>query len=137
LNSLNINKNKSIQIQKEMSTIEVQKEQNVFPPEPPSEKQEEKINLGSGDFAYVQNTNERRMLQTAFKAITLTESWSIVREPIDSFMLSGDKRIHKIYHKIEELGYHGHSGTSFGCTMRNMQFIAQHGEEKFREMFYK
>lgn len=120
-----------------MSTIEVQKEQNVFPPEPPSEKQEEKINLGSGDFAYVQNTNERRMLQTAFKAITLTESWSIVREPIDSFMLSGDKRIHKIYHKIEELGYHGHSGTSFGCTMRNMQFIAQHGEEKFREMFYK
>ena len=124
-----------------MSTNEVQQEQNVFPPEPPSEKQEEKqekkINLGSGVFDYVENTNERRMLQTAFKAITLTESWNLVREPIYSFMLSGDKRIHKIYHKIEQLGYHGHSGTSFGCTMRNMQFIAQHGEDKFREMFYK
>ena len=119
-----------------MSTTEVQ-EQNVFPPEPPPLKQENKINLGSGEFVYIENTSERRMLQTAFKAITLIESWNFVREPTDSFMLSGDKRIYKIYNKIEEIGYHGHSGSSFGCTMRNMQFIAQHGEEKFREICKK
>ena len=120
-----------------MSTIEVQQEQNVFPPEPPLKKQEKNINLGSGEFAYVENINERRMLQTAFKAITLTESWDFVREPIDSFMLSEDKRIYKIYNKIEEIGYHAHSGSSFGCTMRNMQFIAKHGEDKFREIYKK
>jgi hypothetical protein len=123
----------------------------VFPPEPPSlqqeqeqvqeqvqeQEQEKKINLGSGEFEYVKNTNERRMLQTAFKAITLTENWNLIREPICSFMLSRDNRIYKILTKIEELGYQGHSGSSFGCTMRNMQFIAQHGEEKFREIYYK
>ena len=116
-----------------MSSSEVQ-QQNVFPPEPPQEK---KINLGSGEFAYVENISERRMLQTAFKAITLTETWGLVKQRTESFMLSQDERIYKIYTKIEELGYHGHSGSSLGCTMRNMQFIAQYGEEKFREIYKK
>jgi hypothetical protein len=33
-----------------------------------------------------------------------------------------------------ELGYNGHSGSSFGYTMRAMQYIAQNGEEKYKGM---
>lgn len=116
-------------------TTEMQ-EETVFPPEPPT-LQQEQINLGSGDFVYVENTNERRMLQTAFKAITLTETWGLVSKPNNSFMFSNDNRIYAIYNKIEELGYGGHSGSSFAITMRNMQYIAQYGEEKFKETHYK
>jgi hypothetical protein len=38
---------------------------------------------------------------------------------------------------MEELGYGGHSGASFGCTMRNMQYLAEHGEEKFKTEILK
>jgi hypothetical protein len=48
-------------------------------------------------------------------------------------MFSNDPRVNIIYNKIEELGYTGHSGASFGFTMRTMQYIATHGERKFRE----
>jgi hypothetical protein len=32
-----------------------------------------------------------------------------------------------------ELGYDGHSGCSFGYTMRIMQYIAKYGEEKYKK----
>jgi hypothetical protein len=35
---------------------------------------------------------------------------------------------------MEELGYDGHSGASFGWTMRTMQYIANHGEKKYKEI---
>jgi hypothetical protein len=52
-------------------------------------------------------------------------------------MFSTDKEIKIISDKIEELGYHGHSGASFGITMRNMQFIALHGLEEHKKMWLK
>jgi len=100
---------------------------SVMPPAPP------KVDIGSGDFSYVAQHSERVMLQTAFQAITITENWGFVREKIDSFSTSSDKRVATIYNKIEELGYTGHSGCSFGCTMRNMQCIAKHGGAAFKK----
>jgi hypothetical protein len=47
-------------------------------------------------------------------------------------MFNSDRRMNTIYDKIEELGYTGHSGCSFAFTMRSIQLIAKHGEEKFR-----
>jgi len=37
--------------------------------------------------------------------------------------------------KMEELGYSGHSGSSFGWTMRMMEFLAKHGREAFLAKF--
>ena len=34
-----------------------------------------------------------------------------------------------------ELGYIGHSAYSFNWTMKQMQFIAKFGEEKFKENY--
>lgn len=105
----------------------------VMPPKPPVIRI--KPNRGTGNFDYVQNKYERKMLSTAFQAVNLTETWDFVEKPIDSFMCSGDKRVRAIYNKIEELGYHGHSGSSFGLTMRNMQQLAQKGEEAFKQCY--
>jgi len=101
----------------------------VMPPAPP------KVDIGSGDFSYVTQYSERVMLQTAFQAITITENWAFMRNPIGSFSLSRDKRVEQIYNKIEEIGYTGHSGCSFGCTMRNMQYIAVHGDAAFKKIW--
>ena len=90
-----------------------------------------KNNIGDGRFAYVKSIPQREMLQTAWSAVTVTESWPFLRTFPDSFMTADSKRINQIYDKIEELGYTGHSGCSFALTMRNMQFLAKHGEENF------
>lgn len=102
--------------------------QNIMPPEPPSALVE---NHKSGDFSYLKSKWEIQILSNAFQAITLTESWNFMKKPIDSYSMSGDPQVRRIYNKMEELGYHGHSGCSFGCTMRDMQYIAQHGEKAF------
>jgi len=91
--------------------------------------------LVPGKFDYVECTHTRKMLQNAWLAIELTEMWSFVEKPIESFMISPDSRVWKISNKMKELGYDNHSGFTFGWTMRQMQFIAQHGEEKFRETY--
>lgn len=93
--------------------------------------------LGNGQFEYVEDLWTREMLINAWQAINQTELWDFVKEDIDSFMFSHDPRVTRIYNKMEELGYRGHSGASFGCTMRNMQYLAEHGEEKFKTEILK
>ena len=86
-----------------------------------------------GQFDYIKDSWSRDMFINAWQAITLTETWDFVKQDIESFMWSDDPRVKRIYNKIEELGYMGHSGASFGCTMRTMQYIAKYGEKKFKE----
>jgi hypothetical protein len=50
-------------------------------------------------------------------------------------MWSNDKEVNLIANKIIELGYDGHSGFSFGWTMRQLQYIAINGEEKYMDNF--
>ena len=97
-----------------------------YPPLPPS--------LKEGTFEYIKDKNYKSMLVTAWKAIHLTETWEYVKKDRQSFTFSDDENIWRIYNKIEELGYTGHSGMSFACIMRDMEFIANHGEEKFKEI---
>ena len=91
--------------------------------------------LGNGQFEYVQDTHSREMLVNAWQAITSTELWDFVKQDTDTFMFSSDPRINIIGNKMVELGYGGHSGSSFGWTMRNMQYLARYGEEEFKKDF--
>lgn len=117
-----------------MATAEAN-EMNIVPPTPPTSKEE--MDFVPGEFEYIKNNSEKRMLQTAYKAITLTENWNYIKNDPgpNGFMWSGDKRARIIYNKIEELGYTGHSGCSFGCTLRDMQYIGKHGEKNYKETY--
>jgi len=90
-----------------------------------------------GKFNYIDSISTREMLQNAWQAVNQTEMWPFVAQSIESFMMSTDVNIYIISNKMVELGYDGHSGFSFGWTMRQMQFIAKHGEIKFREQYLK
>jgi len=94
-----------------------------------------KIDKGNGVMDYIKNKILREMLENAWQAINLTETWDFVEQPTYSFTLSNDKRIWIITEKMEELGYYGHSGNSFGCTMRHMHFLATNGVEKFKTLW--
>lgn len=99
-------------------------------PTPPNNSPE--IEIIPGQFEYITKIHEREMLMNAFQAITLTETWDFVKQPIGNFMFNNDPRLGIINNKMEELGYCGHSGASFGFTMRAMQYIAIYGEKKFK-----
>ena len=85
-------------------------------------------------FNYLDNNNMRQMFETAYQAITITELWDYMKKDVDNYMFNSDGEVQKIYNKIEELGYTGHSGSSFGYIMRHMQFIATNGIEKHKQM---
>ena len=91
--------------------------------------------IGNGEMEYIKDTNTREMFTNAWKAITHTNNWDFVAKDIDSFMLSNDPRINEITEKMEEFGYNGHSGCSFGFTIRYMQLLVQKGEEEFKNCF--
>jgi len=129
-------------------TLEISDE-TIIPPSPPSddelagiiitERAEEVvrpqptiINRGDGKMPYINNEHSREMLENAWQAINLTENWGFVSQPTESFQFSEDNRISIITEKMEQLGYYGHSGCSFGWTMRQMQFLATNGVEKFK-----
>jgi len=90
-----------------------------------------------GAFDYIKNDSYKLMLVNAYQAVTQTESWDFVKQPIKSFMFSKDPKIGIIMQKMIELGYHGHSGCSFGCIMRDMQYIAVNGEELFKDNYLR
>jgi hypothetical protein len=75
------------------------------------------------------------MFENAYQAISLTEMWDYMKKDRESFMFSSDKEIEIISKKMEDLGYDGHSGSSFGLTMRHMQFIALHGLEEHKKIW--
>ena len=104
---------------------------NIQPPNPQSNEDE------PGKFLYIADLNDRLMLSTAYKAISLTESWDFVKQDTKSFMFSDNPRIYSIIGKISELGYDGHSGASFGCVMREMQYIAKYGELEYKNYYFQ
>ena len=99
---------------------------NILPPEPPL--REEELN---GTFMYLKSKSDQQMFYTAYKAITMTEKWDYIKNMEDVF----GPESNDICNKIEELGYTGHSGCSFMCVLREMQFIAKYGEKKFKERY--
>ena len=103
--------------------------ETFMPPSPPSPLQEK--TQENGTFEYITDLGDRKMLATAYKAITVTENWEFLKNQKEISYHSPE--IHDINAKINEFGYAGHSGSSFTMTMRVMQFIANHGEAKFRE----
>lgn len=121
-------------------------ELNVLPPSPPinetfiinqsniESEQNEDIFI-FGQFLYVDDANDKEMLQNAWTAITQLDLWDYMKRDTDSYIMSSDPEINIITKKMEELGYDGHTGSSFGWTMRQMQHIAQHGEDDFMDTY--
>ena len=89
------------------------------------------------NFNYVNDTSCREMFLNAYQAIQLTETWDFMKQDINSYMWDKNPEIRIISNKMSELGYNYHSGSSFGFTMREMQFIAQNGLEAHKISWLK
>jgi hypothetical protein len=113
-----------------IENTETETMQTVLTLEIPSDVNNEEIN--SGNFHYIKDHNSRIIMENGYKAVNITKLWCFLKKPIESFSFSDSPEVRIIYNKMEELGYYGHSGFSFGWTMRNLQDIAIHGERSFK-----
>lgn len=93
-----------------------------------------------GDFSFILRDSERVMLEDAFQVISTTEgAWEYlarpdIPDPNCGFMFTRDPFLLKLGNQIDRDGKIGHSGSTYGCTMRQMEYIAKHGWDVFVEM---
>jgi hypothetical protein len=119
--------------------------QLIRPPSPPSEEllqQHNRVNylqslLNSpftpGEFTYIENSSSRSLIKNGYHAVRLTETANFVKQDIESFQWSSDPNIWVISAKMEEIEEPpGHTGFTFGWTMREVQKIYRLGEEEYR-----
>ena len=83
-------------------------------------------------FDFITDESTRTMMETAYHAVNQLELWDYLRGHSGSFMFSGNKNVDRIYEKIEEFGYEGHSGASFGITLQTIKYIADYGFQAFK-----
>uniref|UniRef100_A0A6C0K4N5 Uncharacterized protein n=1 Tax=viral metagenome TaxID=1070528 RepID=A0A6C0K4N5_9ZZZZ len=88
-----------------------------------------------GDFSFLRDESSRRYANDTYQAVTKAEAWDLMKEdPGDGgFMFSADKR-YKVIQDTMELGGE-HSGSSYGWSMRQVQYIAQHGWNAYVALF--
>jgi len=93
-------------------------------------------NITDAEFNIIPDEHSRFMLKNAHQAITMAEAWQFMRTFSDqSFMFSSNPAVSAIMKKMSDLGYDGHSGGSFGWTMRQMEFLAKNGKEVYLQKF--
>jgi hypothetical protein len=93
-----------------------------------------------GDFSFVEDGHERMMLKSMYDAVTITENWAKLRDaPTQgSFMFPKDPVVIKMTSELEKADeFKGHSGSSFGWTIRNIELIAKSGWAAFCKNYIK
>ena len=88
-------------------------------------------------FEFIESSHTRRMIENGYQAVNSLELWDFLSkfEPEEGkgFMFTDHHEINRIGEKMEELpNSPGHSGASFACTMRHLQYIAKHGLDKYK-----
>lgn len=94
------------------------------------------INITDDEFNIIPDIHSRYMIKNAHQAISSIECWQFMTtfsEP--SFMFSNNPILSIILKKMSQLGYDGHTGSSFGWTMRHMEFLAKNGKQVFLQQF--
>lgn len=89
-----------------------------------------------GRFDYVKDCELREMLKAAWQAITETENWKFILETdLEKILWSNNSKTDAILLQMEKHGSYEHSGSSLCHVMKCMKYIAENGEEQFRELF--
>ena len=87
-----------------------------------------------GDFSFIRDKSSRQYVEDVYQATTKAEAWDLMKEEPEAgkgYMFTSDPRYKLIQDKMEYYG--DHSGSSYGWTMRQAQFIAQKGWNAYVE----
>lgn len=86
------------------------------------------------NFLFIEDEMARNALSKTYQAISNTKNWENLKNfTVDEnrgFMFSNEPFLKEIEEETERLNV-GHSGWSWGWSMRNMDFISKYGWEKY------
>ena len=105
----------------------------IMPPKPLSNI---KVSIGQIRFEYIKDKYMREMMINGFQAISRLELWEFMKQDPGEggYMFCQDPEIGLIMNMMDRCEYPcGHSGASFGCIMRELQYIARYGQEAYKE----
>jgi hypothetical protein len=84
------------------------------------------------DFGFIKEEHWRRCLKNAYDKISEMDFWDFMKNesppPDTGYVFWSHENVVKIG---ELLDLDGHSGSSFGICMRNMEYIAKHGWDAY------
>ena len=89
-----------------------------------------------GDFSFIQDESSRRYVKDAYDATVVSEQMGLMKEEPEAdkgYMFSSDERYELIQKHMKFLDEH--SGSSYGWTMRQVQFIAQKGWAAYVDLY--
>jgi hypothetical protein len=89
-----------------------------------------------GDFSFISDENEKKILTNMYRAVEAEGVWDFLKAGPSggSFMFSKEaiERLSGVSKAVED---DGHSGASFACSLREIQFIARHGWDAYVNMY--
>jgi len=90
-------------------------------------------------FSFVKNSMTAMMLEDAHGAITKAGAWDYMKtDPGEGgYMFTRNETLDAINVHIDTDNCIGHSGSSYGWTMRQMQYIAINGLEEYEKRYKK
>ena len=100
----------------------------------------DEVDYGDGEFEFVRDQSTRDFLKSAHKAISLCELWNWLRiyepEPNKGFMWSKTPELDRLNQQMwkDPVNCY-HSGSSYGATMREMEYIAKNGYENYKNTY--
>jgi hypothetical protein len=88
------------------------------------------------DFSFMKDASSRYYVEDAYKAVSAVDGgWAFLKEFVPEegrgFMFSRHPMLDQINARLDD----GHSGASYGWTMRQMEYIAKHGLEAFQKLW--
>jgi hypothetical protein len=91
------------------------------------------------DFSFIPSGMTRQLASTSYNSVTALNMWDFFQEfkPEEGkgFMFSSHPKLTQLGNYIENTYHVGHSGASWGCSMRIVQFIANNGITKYRQKY--
>jgi hypothetical protein len=110
-----------------MTTQTIQQEVNTLPLPPPVAMP------AAPDFSYITDTISRNCIASGYKGVQRTEGWNAIRNFTgESFMFTRDPVITRIMNAVNDEYGGGHSGSSMGWTMRQLERISRVGTTVFK-----
>jgi hypothetical protein len=93
------------------------------------------------NFNFIPDSSTRCMICNGHEAVSQLELWEWMEKfdppSSEGFMWTSHPNIYRIKNKMSLLSNNpGHSGASFAITIHHLRFIAKHGIQKYREIFY-
>jgi hypothetical protein len=96
-----------------------------------------KDKMEKADFSFIKAEMTRNFIINGYDAVSQLELWewfkSYTLGENEGFMFNSNPNVTKIGNKMHQLpDSPGHSGSSFGFTMRHLHYIAQNGLDQYK-----